>query len=177
MPGGGLPPSRPYTGWQDIDYPLHDKTIVVTRCGRVCLGNKKINFSFAGQQVVDSHPRKHQLRVKVRVTFCQTETCTMPLSLTHRRPMRSTPYVCRGQPGGDRFTTPQSSATTLSRSSRLVNDRNYHVSRLYDAPIIALSFSDTMLHPCQGKLDKQFRFEDVKSFEMSGQHPGCVTGT
>jgi putative transposase len=35
----------------DIDYPLHDKTIVVTRCGRICLGRKKINFSqvFAGQ--------------------------------------------------------------------------------------------------------------------------------
>jgi putative transposase len=32
---------------------FHDKTIVVTRCGRICLGNKKINFSqvFAGQAV------------------------------------------------------------------------------------------------------------------------------
>jgi hypothetical protein len=37
----------------DIDYPFHDKTILVTRCGRICLGNKKINFSqvFAGQAV------------------------------------------------------------------------------------------------------------------------------
>jgi len=37
----------------DLDYPLHDKTIVVTRCGRICLGAKKINFSqvFAGQAV------------------------------------------------------------------------------------------------------------------------------
>jgi hypothetical protein len=36
-----------------IDYPMHDKTIVVTRCGRICLGRKKINFStvFAGQAV------------------------------------------------------------------------------------------------------------------------------
>jgi putative transposase len=25
----------------DIDYPLHDKTIVVTRCGRICLARKK----------------------------------------------------------------------------------------------------------------------------------------
>jgi putative transposase len=33
--------------------PMHDKTIVVTRCGRICLGKKKINFSqvFAGQAV------------------------------------------------------------------------------------------------------------------------------
>jgi hypothetical protein len=37
----------------DIDYPFHDKTIVVTHCGRICLGRKKINFStvFAGQAV------------------------------------------------------------------------------------------------------------------------------
>jgi putative transposase len=37
----------------DIDYSYHDKTIVVTRCGRICLGRKKINFStvFAGQAV------------------------------------------------------------------------------------------------------------------------------
>jgi len=45
------PSQRVYTGLPDIDYPLHDKTIVVTRCGRICLGKKKINFStvFAGQ--------------------------------------------------------------------------------------------------------------------------------
>ena len=35
------PSTRPYQGLPDIDYPLHDKTIVVTRCGRICLGNKK----------------------------------------------------------------------------------------------------------------------------------------
>ena len=47
------PSPRLYTGWPDLDYPFHDKTIVVTRCGRICLGNKKINFSqvFAGQAV------------------------------------------------------------------------------------------------------------------------------
>src|SRR5256884_7679595 len=47
------PSPRPYTGLPDIDYPLHDKTIVVTQCGRICLGKKKINFSqvFAGQAV------------------------------------------------------------------------------------------------------------------------------
>jgi hypothetical protein len=47
------PSNRTYTGLPDIDYPLHDKTIVITRCGRICLGKKKINFStvFAGQAV------------------------------------------------------------------------------------------------------------------------------
>ena len=44
---------RAYKGLPDIDYPFHDKIIVVTNCGRICLGRKKINFStvFAGQAV------------------------------------------------------------------------------------------------------------------------------
>ena len=47
------PSPRPYTGLPDIDYPLHDKVNVVTNCGRICLGKKKINFSTvsAGQAV------------------------------------------------------------------------------------------------------------------------------
>ena len=47
------PSTRRYTGLPDLAYPFHDKTIVVTQCGRICLGKKKINFSqvFAGQAV------------------------------------------------------------------------------------------------------------------------------
>jgi putative transposase len=47
------PATRVYQGLPDLDYPFHDKIIVVTRCGRICLGRKKINFStvFAGQAV------------------------------------------------------------------------------------------------------------------------------
>lgn len=47
------PSPRPYTGLPDLAYPLHDKTIVVTQCGRICLGSNKINLSqvFAGQAV------------------------------------------------------------------------------------------------------------------------------
>ena len=54
MPSRGLSAFyRTYQGLPDIDYPFHDKTIVVTHCGRICLGHKKINFStvFAGQAV------------------------------------------------------------------------------------------------------------------------------
>ena len=42
-----------YQGLPDIDYPFHDKTIVVTHCAGICLGRKKINLSqvFAGQAV------------------------------------------------------------------------------------------------------------------------------
>lgn len=44
---------RPYRGLQELDYPFHDKTITVTRCGRICFDRLKINLStvFAGQNV------------------------------------------------------------------------------------------------------------------------------
>lgn len=47
------PSSREYKGLSDIDYPLHDKTITITTCGRICIGRRKINLSsvFAGQKV------------------------------------------------------------------------------------------------------------------------------
>ncbi len=47
------PSPRVYTGLPNTDYPFHDRMVVGTRCGRTCLGKKKINFStvFAGQPV------------------------------------------------------------------------------------------------------------------------------
>jgi putative transposase len=47
------PSIRLYPGLPDLDYPFHDQIIVVTLCGRICLGRKKISFStvFAGQAV------------------------------------------------------------------------------------------------------------------------------
>ena len=43
-PGEVYQPSpRPYTGLPDIDYPWHDKTVVVTPCGRICLGLKEVH--------------------------------------------------------------------------------------------------------------------------------------
>ena len=45
--------TRPYHGIPDPHYPFHDKTVVVTNCGRLCLFRKKINLSssLAGQAV------------------------------------------------------------------------------------------------------------------------------
>jgi len=47
------PSSRPYRGLATFEYPLHDWTATVTRCGRICWKTRKINLSqvFAGQQV------------------------------------------------------------------------------------------------------------------------------
>ena len=41
-----------YDGLTELDYPLHDRTAMVTACGRLCLHRKKINIStvFAGQK-------------------------------------------------------------------------------------------------------------------------------
>ncbi len=48
-----VPSSRPYTGLPDIEYPFHDKDILVTACGRICMHRKKINIStvLAGQRL------------------------------------------------------------------------------------------------------------------------------
>ena len=37
----------------NVDYPLHDRDILVTACGRICMHRKKINISvvFAGQRL------------------------------------------------------------------------------------------------------------------------------
>jgi transposase InsO family protein len=44
---------RPYTGLPEIEYPFHDREIVVTCCGRICMHRKKINVStvLAGQKL------------------------------------------------------------------------------------------------------------------------------
>lgn len=44
---------RIYNGLPEVDYPLHDKTVLVTSCGRVCVRNKKVHISsvFAEQSV------------------------------------------------------------------------------------------------------------------------------
>ena len=44
---------RSYQGLPDLEYPLHDRSIIITSCGRICMDGRKINFSqvFAGQTV------------------------------------------------------------------------------------------------------------------------------
>ena len=44
---------RPYQGLPEIEYPFHDRDILVTACGRICMHRKKINISsvLAGQRL------------------------------------------------------------------------------------------------------------------------------
>ena len=47
------PSARPYLGLEELEYPHHDWTAVITGCGRICYQARKINVSqvFAGQRV------------------------------------------------------------------------------------------------------------------------------
>jgi putative transposase len=47
------PSTRPYGGLEELDYPFHDWTAMITTCGRICYHRRKINVSqvFAGQKV------------------------------------------------------------------------------------------------------------------------------
>jgi transposase InsO family protein len=47
------PSSRPYEGLPGVEYPFHDRDILVTACGRICMARKKINVStvLAGQRL------------------------------------------------------------------------------------------------------------------------------
>jgi hypothetical protein len=47
------PSMRPYCSLPKLSYPLHDRDIMVTACGRLCLHRKKINIStvLAGQRL------------------------------------------------------------------------------------------------------------------------------
>jgi putative transposase len=54
VPGQVYTPSpRSYHGLGDLEYPAHDWTAIVTRCGRICYKRRKVNLStvFAGQKV------------------------------------------------------------------------------------------------------------------------------
>jgi transposase InsO family protein len=44
---------RPYGGLPELAYPLHDRDVMVTTCGRICIYRKKINIStvLAGQRL------------------------------------------------------------------------------------------------------------------------------
>ena len=47
------PSSRAYEGLPELEYPFHDRDVLVTACGRICMHRKKINVStvLAGQRL------------------------------------------------------------------------------------------------------------------------------
>jgi hypothetical protein len=47
------PSVRAYDGLPEVDYPFHDRDVLVTACGRICMHRKKVNIStvMAGQRL------------------------------------------------------------------------------------------------------------------------------
>jgi transposase InsO family protein len=47
------PSSKPYSGLPELTYPLHDREVLVTHCGRICMHRKRVNVStvLAGQRL------------------------------------------------------------------------------------------------------------------------------
>ena len=54
---------RPYQGLPDLQYPFHDRDVLVTACGRICIYRKKINVStvLAGQRLAHQGGRRGNL--------------------------------------------------------------------------------------------------------------------
>lgn len=53
MPAEAYASPRPYSGLPELSYPLHDRDVLVTACGRICMHRKRVNVSqvFAGQRL------------------------------------------------------------------------------------------------------------------------------
>ncbi len=47
------PSTKPYQGLPPVEYPFHDRDVLVTACGRICMHRKKVNIStvLAGQKL------------------------------------------------------------------------------------------------------------------------------
>jgi putative transposase len=76
------PSPRQYRGLGELAYPMHDRTITVTQCGRVCFGRRKINVSqvFAGQNVGVKQVADHVWLVSFMhydLGFFDDETCRL----------------------------------------------------------------------------------------------------
>ena len=64
------PSSRPYEGLPEVDYPLHDRDILVTACGRICMARKKITSR-------PCSPARDWESPKSTTAFGSSASCTM----------------------------------------------------------------------------------------------------
>jgi putative transposase len=76
------PSARPYRGVDELDYPFHDWTAVITTCGRICYQRRKINVSqvFSGQKVGVKQVGEHVWLVSFMhydLGYFDDETCRL----------------------------------------------------------------------------------------------------
>jgi putative transposase len=74
--------ARPYRGLDELTYPFHDFTGMVTHCGRLCFSGRKINLSqaLAGQQVGVTQVEDHLWLVTFMhydLGYFDDETCRL----------------------------------------------------------------------------------------------------
>ena len=77
-----VPSRRPYEGVEELEYPGHDWTAVITACGRICYQRRKINVSqvFAGQRVGVKQVGEHVWLVtfmEYDLGYFDDETCRL----------------------------------------------------------------------------------------------------
>jgi hypothetical protein len=67
---------RPYSGLPELAYPFHDRDVLVTACGRICMHRKKVNidlgYTDCGAEDLANHrqPVRHEVVTHVLGTFC-----------------------------------------------------------------------------------------------------------
>jgi putative transposase len=76
------PSPRPYQGVDELEYPAHDWTAVITACGRICYQRRKVNVSqvFAGQKVGVRQTEEHVWLVTFMdydLGYFDDETCRL----------------------------------------------------------------------------------------------------
>ena len=76
------PSGQPYRGLDELEYPFHDWTAVITTCGRICWQRRKINVSqvFAGQRVGVKQVSEHVWLVTFMdydLGYFDDETCRL----------------------------------------------------------------------------------------------------
>jgi putative transposase len=76
------PAARVYHGLDELEYPFHDWTAVITTCGRICWHRRKINVSqvFAGQRVGVKQVSEHVWLVtfmEYDLGYFDDETCRL----------------------------------------------------------------------------------------------------
>jgi len=116
---------RPYLVLEDLDYPLHDKAVTVTQCGRACFKRKKVHLStvFAGQNVGIKQVDDKICLVSFMqydLGFFDEETCRLGSAENHfgakvlpMSPVSTVTHVSgmdpvsAGAPGGTRTPDPQ----------------------------------------------------------------------
>src|SRR3546814_6563907 len=57
---------KPYLGLPELTYPLHDRDVLVTACGRICMHRKKINVSIV---LARSEEHTSELQSLMRISY------------------------------------------------------------------------------------------------------------